>query len=191
MPLRVSIRALMAFVVCFAVVFASLQQPTDLWANAMFTIAVAVVGLSAVGYLFGPRGQRATWGGVLLFGGGYLVLGFGPWFEDRVMPRLVSTALADAAYAGMSYTPTRVGQPVWYESYSRPSQHFVLAITQEVKPGSTTFKVMMGNALMNCSATQLRPLSRDAYRQLCHSDASLFFALIGALVGRFFAAGWE
>jgi hypothetical protein len=187
MLFRVSIRAVMAFVICLAVVFASLHEPTELWANVMFTLAVAGGGLALLGVLL-SAGSKGVWGGALLFGGGYLALAFAPWCEGHIMPRLVSTALADAAYAGMTYTPKRVGQQVWYESYSLPSPHFVLANVQAFRPGSTRFSVWAGQGLTNCSTTQLRPLPLDAFRQLCHSDASLLLAFLGSLLGRFPAA---
>lgn len=181
---RVSIRGLMTFVVLLAVLFASLREPTDLWASSMFTVAVGVSGVALLGTIFARGERRATWAGVLVFGTGYLLICFGPGFDTHIMPRLLTTALADDHYARMSYSPTRDGETVWVE---RQADQIRTEFVEGRKFGNVG-DVAMAHTTSSYIPSSMRALSPDAFRQLCHADLSLLFALVGAAIARRFAA---
>jgi hypothetical protein len=188
MPLRISIRGMMAFVVCVAVVFASLLQPTEAWADGMFTLAVLVYGIALLAILLGPRWQRAAWVGAIVFGIGYLALAL--FIQDT--PRLLTTTLIDEAYLKMSHQPTQAGERVWVVDYSnRLGTGFVEAKVIRVGTGRLGTSVVTRSLGTSSTASGIRALSLESFRQLVHSGSSLLLAFVGALVGRYFAARRE
>jgi hypothetical protein len=188
MPLRVSIRALMAFVVWSAVVFASLHEPSDLWATGMFSLSALAAGVALIVTFFGPPRQRGTWGGAFVLGGGYLIICFGAGTEQR----LPSTAVADSLYRGMDYTPRQVDERVWVQqSVNQVTTTSVEGKVIKIDPSPPEYHVITPGWTSSYPAKDLRPLGRDAYRQLCHADASLLLTLVGALVGRLASARRE
>ena len=92
---RVSIRRLLGVVAFFAVSFAALANPTDLWASCVFSLALATFGMACLGAAFARGPSRAGFTGMATFGWGYLMLAFGPWFCAEVRPHLVTTWVID------------------------------------------------------------------------------------------------
>jgi hypothetical protein len=91
--MRFSLAALVLVVCLAAVACAALRFATDLWASVIWTITILVLLFGLLVVVVGSREQRARWLGVTIFGCGYLLLVFGPWFDERVAPQLLTTKL--------------------------------------------------------------------------------------------------
>jgi hypothetical protein len=184
---RLSIAGLMTVVLFVAVVLASLEEATELWAKAMFTVAIAASGVALLGMLFRRGIERATWSGRFILGAGYLALCFGSGCDTQIMPRLLSTALIDGRYFTMEYSPTLVGERVWVSK--KDGDEF--AEGQAFGMAGTEFYIEMihGNrTTASYSPTRIRAISQDTFRQLVHADLSLGLAFIGGMIARRFVA---
>lgn len=184
--LRLSIAGLMAVVLLVAVVLASLQEATDLWAKAMFTVAIASSGVALLGMLFRRGIERATWSGRFISGAGYLTLCFGPGCDTQIMPRLLSTALIDDHYLTMEYSPTQVGERVW--ASKADGEEFAEGLVFYIGIDFEIEMVHGNRTTAHYGPTRIRAISQDAYRQLVHADLSLGLAFIGGMIARRFAA---
>src|SRR5438270_8186539 len=98
---RFSIAGLMFVVLLIAVGVAALRSASQLWAGMIFTLTLALLGVAVIGVIYRRGARRAFWLGATLFGGGYLIVSFGPWFATEVRPYLVTSALLDALDARM------------------------------------------------------------------------------------------
>ena len=97
MRLRVSIRAIMAVVLAAGLGLAALRSASEWWASGIFSLTLLGFALAAA-YASQRRGpRRAFWAAFVVFGVGYLVLAFAPWFQDAARPRLLTTRLLDFA----------------------------------------------------------------------------------------------
>jgi hypothetical protein len=187
MPFRISIAGLLVLILFVAVVFASLHEATDPWAKAMLTLAIAAFGVALLGLLFRRGVQRATWTGFFVFGAGYLALCCGPWCDTHIMPRLLTTTPIDDDYLRMDYAPKRIGERVW--ASSGPGDPFTEGEVFDISagPGKQFHIATVRGTTARYGPTQLRAISLEAYRLLCHSDWSLLFAVIGAGIARYLA----
>jgi hypothetical protein len=199
MKLRISLSALMAFILIVALVLASLRSPTDLLAKVVFTLAIAAFGVALLGMLLSRGALRATWVGLFVFGAGYLALCFGPFCDTHINPRLVTTAVIEDRYRRSEYIPKRVGEKVWvFNEENVKGGDVGRVVNVPPSPDGEPVKTVKwdyiniandrNSGVFPCSPTRLRTLSPDAYRQLCQSDLSLLFGFIGALIGRSFAS---
>ncbi len=85
----------MVVVLASGVGLAALRSSTQLWCSGVFSATLLGFALAAA-YATQRRGpRRAFWSAFVAFGVGYLVLAFGPWFEDAIRPRLLTTKLLD------------------------------------------------------------------------------------------------
>ena len=94
---RFSIGSLMVVVLFCGVGAAALRSSSGLWAQVLFTLTLAMLGVAALGALYRRGARRASWAGFVLFGGGYLALCFGPWAAGEVRPHLATSALLSYA----------------------------------------------------------------------------------------------
>lgn len=92
---RVSMAGLLLVVLFAGLVFAALRSGSDAWTRTIYTA-------TAAGLLFGAVAARyrgVFWHGFAVVGGGYFVLGFGPWIdhppgaEGRGLNRNLSTSV--------------------------------------------------------------------------------------------------
>jgi hypothetical protein len=98
MKLRFSIARLVAVIVLCGVAFAATASPSNLWANATFTLALGVLVAGLVPLIVDRGRRRAFWFGFAVGGWAYFACAFGPWLADTVGPRLVTTAFLDIVY---------------------------------------------------------------------------------------------
>ena len=99
---RFSIAGLMIVVLFCAVGAAALRSSSGLWADVLFTLTLAMLGVAILGLAYRRGARRASWAGFALFGGGYLLACFGPWFATEVRPHLATTPL-------LGYLRSRIG----------------------------------------------------------------------------------
>jgi len=92
---RFSIAHLLLLIVFLGFSFAALRSPSQLWANAWFSAALAVLTIAVLAAVYRRGKRRAFWVGFASCGWLYLVLAVGPWFESLVGSFLVTTAFLD------------------------------------------------------------------------------------------------
>src|SRR5262249_876529 len=78
---------------------AALRNASDLWASLVFLATLGLLATALVGILQRRARARAFWQGFALFGWGYLVVAFGPWFADSVAPKLPTSHLIGYAHS--------------------------------------------------------------------------------------------
>jgi MFS family permease len=128
---RFSLSAMLLVIACFAVTCASLRFASGLLASIAFTSAVAALLFAVLGAVFRGGPERAFWIGFAVFGGGYLVFAFAPWFHGDTSPQapmlLTSRLLAlvhpplqhpESPASGMSRgTNPSLAQSTWRQVY--------------------------------------------------------------------------
>jgi hypothetical protein len=72
---RVTITALMGLVLFVGVAFAALRDASEWWAGALLVLTIGLLLTACLGVVYRTGGDRAFWLGMLVFGGGYLLLG--------------------------------------------------------------------------------------------------------------------
>ena len=92
---RFSLGTLLLMVLFAGVAFAALKSPSDTWASALFTAAVAVLLVAVLLAVHRRDRGRAYWLGFALFGWVYFILSLVP----ETAPRLATTGLLDALFA--------------------------------------------------------------------------------------------
>lgn len=168
---RISIRAIMALVIFMALGSAALRSASPLWASAIFTLTLGVLATAVLGALF-SRPSRPFWTRFALFGLGYLMLVFGPWFGDSVKPYLLSTKLI------------AMGSP---EEFSVAGFLSGTVSSPPAKP------VPMKVAFNRIHVNQISGLSTQGspvdFERIGHSLFALLAALLGGVIARSFASG--
>jgi hypothetical protein len=99
---KLTIAALMGFVLFAAVAFAALARPSQLAAALLFSGATVVLTIAIIGALFARGPQRAFWAGFAIGGWMYLLMQYGPFFDTAVGPYTFPTAALDVLYDAIS-----------------------------------------------------------------------------------------
>jgi hypothetical protein len=124
---RVSIAALMGVVIASAIAIAALRNASENWAGAILSAVAAALGLATLGAVFRRGREQAFWLGFVLFGAGYALFIFGPWFSEEVRPHVASSSLLDALQ-------TKIGRPqvfiVNFDSKGKKLQPFNQLVIQ-------------------------------------------------------------
>ncbi len=68
-------------------------QPTEFVANGTFSAGVLILGLATIAAMTLRGADRAYWAGFALIGLGYLVMVYGPWFENHTAPLLITETI--------------------------------------------------------------------------------------------------
>jgi hypothetical protein len=171
---RVSISRLLAVVSFFAIGFAALANPTDLWASCLFSLALAAFGMACLRAACVRGASRAGFVGMASFGGGYLTLAFSPWIGAEVRPRLVTTWVIDRL------PQTSLGILKCPDDDAAPSG-----------VGNLSYSVS-GFQRWSYTRPAAAPASAIGARQrIGHSIFAFVFAFMGGLAARFLAAGRE
>jgi hypothetical protein len=110
-PLRLTIAGFMGLILVIAVGLAALRHPTRLWANATFSMALAMDFGAVVAAISSEGRARSVCSGFAVCGWGYLVLALFPWFEANIGPQLITTPWIESAYSWIDPDP---GNPLMY-----------------------------------------------------------------------------
>ena len=95
---RISIAALMGFVCIFGVGLAAFRYPSKLWASFLISITLSAMVFGTLGALFHRGSPQKFWAGYALCGWLYLLVHFGPWFNEEMSPFMFTTACLDLLY---------------------------------------------------------------------------------------------
>lgn len=96
--LTFSLASLFGLLTLAAVGGAALNYRTSLWASVIVTVAVLILGFAVVLAVVARRKWRYFWIGFAVFGVGYMLLSFHPWFSN-VGGRLLTTRLLAHGWA--------------------------------------------------------------------------------------------
>ena len=117
--LKYSTLSLLAIVAFLAFACAAIVNANSLWAGITVNIAIGAMFWAAAGAICRRGEARGFWLCFLVFGGGYLVLSFGPWFSTSVRPHLVTAELASKLYdAVRRIEPPKAGGATVYLAVS-------------------------------------------------------------------------
>jgi hypothetical protein len=192
---RVSIGRLMIVVLVVAVGTAALKAADEVWAGAMLTLTLGLLGVAVLGALFRREGRRAFWVGFALLGAAYLA----PTLVEATRPKLPTSKLL--AYAHSKLAPqdarrlglvllTDVGTTTDFVLKAMKPQAGDSAWTNARVTASGTFTA--GQAA-NSNVTWTRLLSvvgdPEPFITVGHCLLALLAALVGGLVARAFHDG--
>lgn len=125
---RFTIGGMLGLVVLFGISFAAFRSPSPLWANVMYTAAVAAMMTAAVNSVFARGSRRRFWGGFAICGGAYFVMCFVPPYKDDMCLRTVTTPILEFLYA-QTGPGVGVGTPVLQQAQIPGSGTVNLATT--------------------------------------------------------------
>jgi hypothetical protein len=162
MRVRVTILGLMAAVGLVAVGFAALRNASALWASGLFTLAVALLSAAVLGAIAGRGRARMAWAGFAVFGWVYLGLSFGVASASHGVtpPPLLTKALLDR------FPDAALGRGLLYIDTGSPGEGF----DPTPQPAGGTV------------------IDLVHFRRIGQTLGALLFGLVGAGVGRLFAA---
>jgi hypothetical protein len=114
MPLRLNytVLSLLGFLAFAAFACAAVLNANSLWAGITFNVAICATFLAAAGTICRRGEARGFSLCFLVFGGGYLVLSFGPWFSTEVRPYLLTSHLVSSLYDKVRRIEPRVASGV-------------------------------------------------------------------------------
>jgi hypothetical protein len=96
---RFTIRGLIIVIAILGVTLAALLSPSQLVANAVFSLALGSLLVATVNvFISGWEAGRAHWLGFFCVGGVYFAICFVPGLRESICPRLVTEAVLDFAY---------------------------------------------------------------------------------------------
>lgn len=171
---RVSIAALMGVVAVVALGAVALREANELWASAVFTLTLGILGLACLGAAFRRGTSRAAFAGFAAFGLGYMFLCFGPWASSEIRPNLVTTKLLE--WAGPRVIRFRPAPQVLSDLSTR------LAVPHERRPHEKIVFV----EYVEDSGSWRPARATGEFLRVGHSLFALLAALIGGLAARYF-----
>jgi hypothetical protein len=203
---RISIRGLIAFVVVFAIGLAALKTSSDLWAGMMLLVALAFVGVAILGAILMTGHERAWWLGFAVFEAGYLILTFGPWFTERIEPRLLTTLGLD--YVHFHVTERTSGGNSTLQNQRQELVQRLIAESQKMRNPSADPTVryltqrisqidnQLGSASLATSGPVENPWQKafpgaanyDLFVQVGHSLFALMAGVLGGWIATWFDA---
>jgi hypothetical protein len=132
------------------------------------------------------RGRvRLTWTGLAVFGWVYLALAFGPWpFNVDAPPPLITVPLLDCIQDWIFSD----GKTLYRTLDRRSPQDLVERYRGNVSPVSGNLMPAPPPSGYKTVSLVSKTVSLVSYRQVGHTLGATLFGLIGALLGRFFAA---
>lgn len=99
---RFSMAALMGVVGLLAVGLAALKSANQLWVGLTTTIVLGVLLFAILGFIHSTGPMRRFWSGFAVFGWGYLVFIYAPWFHNNVGAYLPTNYLLQSLYSIMA-----------------------------------------------------------------------------------------
>jgi hypothetical protein len=88
--LQFSLRTLLLAFIPIGLAVAALANANYYWANAALNVTLACLGISLIASMWSRKRTRAFWSGFAVFGCGYMLLAFGPWFDSHIGKNLIS-----------------------------------------------------------------------------------------------------
>jgi ABC-type transport system involved in multi-copper enzyme maturation permease subunit len=192
---RVSIRALMAFILLSAMSLAVLRNANELWAGAIFLAALNMVGIAILGASFLRGPQRAWWTGFALFTGIYLAFALVPWLSselgmtsgiDYLRKAMFSTAalrLSDSEEAALLLLE---------ETYKTRLAHMQRTLRNlNADPSVLVMTKELQNTQGKLAASLTAGPNPEHFQRVGHSLLALMAGLMGGMIALWFYARSE
>lgn len=154
-----SFAGLLGLVLVLALGMASIREATEIWAQTIFTLTLAILFVAALAAWTGRR-RDGAWRGAALFGWGYVLLAIGPgeaWFGDK----LLTNAVIDIAVHRIHGDGSPMPAP----------------------PGGTPGNPANKAALQTQYAVGVQNIKMAYAREIGHASLALMSAIVGAMVG--------
>jgi hypothetical protein len=182
-----SIASLLVVIGVVGIALAALRNPSYLWANVTFSVAIAAIVLAIINTIYARGADRAYWLGFALCGGTYLAICSVPGLRDTVNPRLATEVIFDLIYTRVAPPPPPPGQQlggVW-------NQNQLAAMGVGAAPAPPTLESRWAawsepdrtNGLGYPIGT-VSLVSSEAFRQIGHSLVTLLAAVVGGTYAR-------
>jgi hypothetical protein len=114
--IQFSLRTLLLFFIPVALAIAALVNANFYWANATLTVTLACLGASIIGWIWCLGRASAFWSGFTIFGCGYAILTFAPWFDEHIGINLISFQILEKSAGLAGHQPVidpKVPSSVW------------------------------------------------------------------------------
>lgn len=180
---RFSVATGMVAVGYVAIGFAALKSPTRLWVNTMFSLAIALLAIAALGGLY----RRPFLRGFALVGGGYLVLALWPSVSEKLGSRLLTTTALIRIFDECHYTPKEKYETVWWDADEKYETGFIIEIDHQSTPPKYRIQKRDGE-WFSVHPTRFRPIDPESYWVLGHSFFCPIVSCIGGIIAQRFAA---
>jgi hypothetical protein len=180
-----SIASLLVVIGVFGIALAALRNPSYLWANVTFSVALAAIVLAIINTIYGRGANRAYWLGFVLCGGTYFAICTTPGLRDALNPRLATEVIFDLLYLYVAPQPPPPPPP--------PQLGMVMMMQGQMAgmggmpaPAPPTLESRL-SAWSEPDRTRglgypigtVSLVSSEAFRQIGHSLATLFVAVLG------------
>jgi hypothetical protein len=209
--MRVSIAGILVWVALLGVGFAALRNPSLLWSNALFSVALGTLTLAVLAAVYRRGRHRAFWVGFATCGWVYLLLALGPANESLLSPYLVTTAILDVLFEQVIPQPPAPGAA---PPAIMPPVPAASAVNDQTSAGNAVvLQAVFGgigvaqppfqspweawtvpdrelnvNARWRDDPSGISVFSPEPFRRIGHSLFCLLIALVGGLVTRYFHA---
>jgi len=196
---RFSLAGLMGAMFVVAIALAAMVSTSDVWSTSLFSAAAFALFVAILGIIYCRERLRAFWVGFAVLGWGYMLLGYGPWFQNHVSPSLLTSALASSLYPKLLRTqpqPQTTMNPVASAQPSPPTGNMGGIGAPGGGPsgsvgGPGTAMAAMGGSLPgNRSSSAPGPRligpSQPSLWRTCHSLLTLLLAWAGGQSARYF-----
>ena len=188
---RFSLAGMLGLLAACGVAFAAMRSPSNLWANALVTAALAALVIALINLRYSRDGRRAYWLGFALCGWIY----FAASYSDILGPRLLTTAMLDLLYPQVA--PPSLPTPMVVFLPSPPgggstvvtSQPWLQAVASASPPpapptrwAAWTEPDRGGGAVVQVG--QMGLVSPEPFRRIGHSLVTLLAAWVGGAYAR-------
>jgi hypothetical protein len=175
----------MVVVLVSAVAIAALRSATDTWAGIMLLLTLGLLACSLLGVRQRREARRAFWEGFAIFGWGYLILAFGPWFAEQVTPRLPTAQILTYLHSKIasSVTNIRLDGSVSLQQGGSTLTADSITFTVQGSGGSTT---VSPQGFVSLAAGGFS--NYDSFVRIGQCLFALLAALTGAMVSRWMYA---
>jgi hypothetical protein len=172
---RFTIARMMVLVVVSGLAIAALRIASRPWASVIVTLTVLSLGVSILGVLTAQGKDRAFWVGFTVFGGFYVVLSSGPWFETAVRPRLLSSRVIELLHPHLDRRGARDHVYLDLDSY-------YLALWDST-PGQAAASPSSGLIRLSIALSAKVP---EEFMRIGHGLTALLLAFLGAQIAKQF-----
>jgi hypothetical protein len=162
---QIKLAGMMVLVLAVALGMSAVRSPTSALAAVEFTWTLLLLLGGILGVVYRRGERRPFWVGFVLFGWGYALLAFGPWFHMEVQPHLATTRALAELYPRVHSKPI----PAQARQIIRDMDLYSYAYRQYDR------EVMWDRNLVN-------------FLRIGHSTAAQALALLGGLLARRFYA---
>jgi hypothetical protein len=193
---RFSIGLLLAVIALCGIGFAALRSPSQMWASALFAVALGSLPVALLNAFYARERQRAFWVGFFIIGGTYFASTQGPWVRDEFGPRLVTTAVLDLLYVQVAPPPIGAGGTLFSRAtttavlYESAFKEYVTLFGSPPRTQWAEWTEPDRATGVGLQVSKITLVSPETFRSIGHSLFTLVLAALGGLyAGRRHDAG--